>query len=79
MFDYFIKEKTKKAWISNALLDGILIESNDGEYYSNYSIDIVGKIPDVSGFHVNIRSNEPLEFKYLTKIIAPNTPSRVWL
>lgn len=79
MFDYFIKEKTKKAWINNAVLDGILIENDDGEYYSPYAIDIIGSIPEVTGYHVNIRSDKALEFKNLTLITAPNTPFRTWL
>jgi hypothetical protein len=79
MFDYFIKEKTEKTWINNAVLDGVLIQNDNGEYHSNYSIDIIGAIPDITGYHVNIRSQEPIEFKNLTTIPAPNTPMRVWL
>lgn len=79
MFDYFIKEKTQKAWISNAVLDGILIKNDNNEYYSKHDIDIIGAIPGVTGYHVNIRAREQLDLKYLTSIPAPNTPSRVWL
>jgi len=79
MFDYFIKEKTQKAWISNAVLDGILIKNDNNEYNSNYDVDIIGVIPGITGYHVNIRSREPLELKYLTTISAPSTPFRTWL
>ena len=79
MFDYFIKEKTQKAWISNAVLDGILIKNDNNEYNSNYDVDIIGAIPGVTGYHVNIIAREQLDLKYLTSIPAPNTPSRVWL
>ena len=80
MYDYFIKETTRDSWIKNAVKDGILFQSGmDSEYYSHHSIDEVGTIPGVAGFHVNIRSREPLVFKNLTTIPAPNTPSRVWL
>jgi len=79
MFDYYIKEKTKKAWVNNAVLDGVLTQGDDGEYYSNYDIDIIGAISGVTGYHVNIRSREPLELKYLTTVEKPKTPTRVWL
>lgn len=79
MYDYFIKEKSRNMWIKNAVLDGILIQDPEAGYHSNYNIDEVGLIPGITGYHVNIRSTEPLEFKALTTIPAPNTPSRVWL
>lgn len=79
MFDYFIKEKTQEAWISNAVLDNILTKGGDGKYCSVYNIDEVGDIPGVTGYHVNIRSSRSIEFKNLTIIPAPTTPKRVWL
>lgn len=79
MYDYFIKEKSRNMWIKNAVLDGILYKGPEAEYYSNCNVDEIGLIPGVTGYHVNIRSTEPLEFKALTTISAPNTPSRVWL
>lgn len=79
MFDYFVKEKTKTSWINNAVLDGVLILGDDGEYYSPYAIDTIGTIPEVTGYHVNIRSHKPLEFNKLTLIAAPSTPYRTWL
>ena len=79
MFDYFIKEETQETWIKNAVLDSVLIKNDNNEYNSYYGIDIIGAIPDTTGYHVNIRSQEPIEFKNLTTIPEPSTPVRVWL
>jgi len=79
MYDYFIKEKSQQDWIKNGLADNIIYEGPESSYYSNYNIDEIGIIPGVAGYHINIRSSEPIEFKNLTVIPAPNTPKRVWL
>jgi hypothetical protein len=48
------------------------------------SLDVVGEIPDVNGFHVNLRVTEPLseeQIKVLSVLLieAPTTPYRVWM
>lgn len=62
--DYYLKFKDEAQ--ATSVLDGI-----------DAYVDVIGEIPDVKGWHVNVRSAEEQEWLdvYDTK---PNSPYRVW-
>jgi hypothetical protein len=83
MTDLYLKTTTE-AEMEEALLGvGILVDV-DGDFWPavGVSIDVIGPIPDVTGWHVNVRSYDLTEDQIddlaLITIAPPETPYRVW-
>ena len=71
MIDYYLKTATEAEMTE--LLDGL----------ENVAIDIIGEIPDVSGFHANVRAYKELTEEQIrvlstSALSEPATPYRVW-
>ena len=83
MTDLYLKTTTE-AEMEEALLGvGILVDV-DGDFWPavGVSVDVIGPIPDITGWHVNVRSYDLTEDQIddltLITIAPPETPYRVW-
>lgn len=43
----------------------------------DHALDVIGVIPGMTGFHVNLRSRTPMEFPF-NVLVTPEHPYRVW-
>jgi hypothetical protein len=62
-----------------AALDAAGLLSEDGEYITashNHALDVIGKIPDIDGWHVNYVGNLPDGWDDC--IVTPDQPVRVF-
>lgn len=71
MIDYYLKTATE------AEMTELLTGLEDG-----VAIDIIGEIPDVNGFHANVRVFKDLEEWQVAGLeqhnVAVNSPYRMW-
>jgi hypothetical protein len=73
MIDYYLKAESEEEITAALEQAGV-----------NGALDVVGEIPEVQGFHANLRVTEPLseeQIEVLSSLIieAPATPYRIWM
>lgn len=83
MSDYYLKLSSETE-LKNVLVQAELAtETEDGfSVVDGVALDIIGEIPDVKGFHANLRVTKELEARQDIELIKYSidvaTPMRVW-
>jgi hypothetical protein len=73
---HFLRFPDESAWTAAASEAGFLIDDTLTAYTHGHAIDVVGGIPDTTGFHVNFAGALPEGWdKFL---VTPNDPYRVF-
>jgi len=81
--DIHLRFVSEKEAVLELMAAGVLIELDDldgGKRIAElptYLLDVIGEIPNASGWHVNMRGQLPTELEQY-KIIVSGTPYRIW-
>ena len=81
--DIHLRFVSEKEAVSKLMAAGVLVELDDldsGKRIAElptYLLDVIGEIPNASGWHVNMRGELPEALKPY-KITVSGTPYRIW-
>lgn len=80
MIDIYLKATTRAALVKKLIAAGIMVEDAPAE---GVSLDEIGEIDGVTGYHANVRlavdlTDEQATALGTTVVAAPQTPYRVW-
>ena len=84
MTDYCLRFPDEATSFSAAQELGAVIETEDGprlaRFTHRYAIDVIGEIPDQTGWHVNFRivDGSPLPAELEPFVVTPESPYRVF-
>ena len=83
MIDYYLKVSSEKE-LNNILVQAELASVTDEglALADGVALDIIGEIPDVTGFHANVRVFKDLEEWQVAGLeqhnVTVNSPYRIW-
>ena len=72
----FLRFPDESAWTAAATEAGFLIDDTLTAYTHDRAIDVVGRIPDVDGWHVNFAGELPAGWGEF--VVTPAEPYRVF-
>ena len=72
----FLRFPDESAWTAAATEAGFLIDDTLTAYTHDHAIDVVGKIPELNGWHVNFAGELPDGWEQYA--VSPENPVRVW-
>jgi hypothetical protein len=72
----FLRFPDADAWTAAASEAGFVADDTLVAYTHDYAIDVVGKIVDMAGFHVNFAGELPTGWEEF--LVAPKQPYRVF-
>lgn len=84
MTDFCLRFPDEQTSFASAQELGAVIETEDGprlaRFTERYAIDVIGEIPDETGWHVNLRiiDGSPLPEELAPFVVTPANPYRVW-
>ena len=73
---HFLRFPDESAWTAAATEAGFLIDDTLTAYTHDHAIDVVGKIPELNGWHVNFAGELPDGWEQYA--VSPENPVRVW-
>jgi hypothetical protein len=84
MTDYCLRFPDEATSFAAAQELGAVVETEDGprlaRFTHRYAIDVIGEIPEVTGWHVNLRilDGTSLPEDLQQYVVTPENPYRVW-
>ena len=72
----FLRFPDESTWTAAATEAGFLIDDTLTAYTHDHAIDVVGKIPELNGWHVNFAGELPDGWDEYA--VSPEQPVRVW-
>jgi len=84
MTDYYLRFPDEQTSVAAAQQLDAIANTEDGprlvRFTHRYAIDVIGEIPDQTGWHINFRivDGSPLPSELEPYVITPKTPFRVF-
>ena len=73
---HFLRFPDEQAWTAAATEAGFIVDDALAAYTHDRAIDVVGKIPELDGWHVNFAGELPDGWEDYA--VYPANPVRVW-
>ena len=73
---HFLRFTNESAWTAAATEAGFIVDDALAAYTHDRAIDVVGKIPELDGWHVNFAGELPDGWEDYA--VYPANPVRVW-